>query len=161
MRVLGVDPSLSCTGVALIDDGKVTHLELIRTNDKSPIEERLEKIYSSFRLIVEKLKPELVVFEDQYGGRNMQSTIKLVQARAVMALAATQCGCKIGRITPTAVKKAVAFYGNASKEDIIRNISMRYPEFALLSSKFKKRDDLADAVAIADSYLRLNQERAG
>lgn len=154
MIVYGVDPSLSSSGIAWITDGDLTGFAKIVTPAKRPLPERLKTIYDQFCGLLDRLRPDVVVMEDQYAGKNVKTYAKLNQVRGVMVLAVAQKGIDFVTFTPTQIKRTVAGKGNASKDDIITAVKDLYPGFnRYLSSISGKIDDIADAIGIAHTYL--------
>ena len=68
MRILGIDPGLTNTGYGVIDivDREYRAVEggVVRTKSGVPMEERLFKIYSVIREVIQEFNPDAVAIED-------------------------------------------------------------------------------------------------
>src|SRR5690554_2503157 len=86
MIILGVDPGSRITGFGVVKrtGQKVEYVVsgCIPTGD-GPLAERLEKIFSSVSEIIETYQPEQFAIEQVFMGKNVDSALKLGQARGV------------------------------------------------------------------------------
>ena len=104
---------------------------------------RLGKIYQTVADLAARFVPQESAVEDVYGGRNIQSALKLGQARGAAIAALCQAGLPPSEYTPPTVKKALVGSGRAEKEQValmvrhILQITQAIPE------------DAADALAVA------------
>jgi crossover junction endodeoxyribonuclease RuvC len=108
-------------------------------------EARLRVIYDGVHDVLLKHSPDLVVLEDLYAEYQFPRTALLMaHARGVVCLAAGQCGVPVMALAPAEVKRAVAFNGAASKDQIQRSIGR------LLGLAAPPRPShVADALALA------------
>ena len=89
--------------------------------------------------------PDLVVLEDLYAEYKFPRTALLMaHARGVVCLAARQCGVPVMALAPAEVKRAVAFNGAASKDQIGRSIGR-----LLGLAEPPRPSHVADALALA------------
>lgn len=149
MRILGIDPGSVITGIGIVDfknnsDLKLIYCDAICLNPKSDISARLKNIYDNCIKIIKKYKPHELAIETAFYGKNIQSTLKLGQARGVVIIAALNMGLSISEYSPREIKKSVTGNGSASKEQVqymikkILNIKIN-PQFI----------DSSDALAVA------------
>jgi crossover junction endodeoxyribonuclease RuvC len=119
MRVLGIDPGTVVTGYGVIDeeDQRLFYVASggINTTSKLSVSKRLKKIFDGLTVVIEDYQPQAVVVENTFVAKNMQTALKLGQARGVALLAAEHAGLPVFEYTPTQVKLAVTGYGAASK----------------------------------------------
>ncbi|MGM0442884.1 MAG: crossover junction endodeoxyribonuclease RuvC [Fibrobacterota bacterium] len=148
MIIVGVDPGTRSTGFGVLRaQGARIRCEeygIIRTDAKKDMSRRLHEIYLSLQSILVTWEPDLVAVEKAFMGKNVQSALKLGQARGVILLAAQESGARIAEFAPTAVKKSVVGSGRAEKgqvEFMVRRL--------LGLSDRKIRDDAFDALGIA------------
>ncbi len=154
MRVLGIDPGISCTGYAVLDqndDGIVSLVELgvIRTVPADPLPKRLKTIYEGVEEVINSLEPGHLAVETVFVGRNVQSALKLGQARGTAIVAAARSGLDVLEFSPREVKQNITGNGNASKEQVQFMVTS-----ILKLTKVPKPNDAADAVAIALSFIQ-------
>ena len=91
-----------------------------------------------------KYKPDEFAIETAFYGKNIQSTLKLGQARGVAIIAALNSNLKISEYSPREVKKSVTGNGASSKEQV------KYMVNCILSTgKMEIPVDSSDALAIA------------
>lgn len=149
-RVLGLDLSLSATGVAVLQNNKsVVHLDCIRTapKDGSHIE-RASYISSHIVEIYNKYRPQLIVIEEYaYSRYTHMSTLGelggIVKYELWGASGVPNCWITIGS---TACKKHTTGSGGASKQDMIEAMAEYFPD------KYRSLmwdDNVADAMALA------------
>lgn len=149
MRILGIDPGSVITGIGIIDckndsDVKLISCDAVSLNPKSEISGRLKTIYDSCIKVIKKFKPDELAIETAFYGKNIQSTLKLGQARGVVIIAALNMGLTVSEYSPREIKKSVTGNGSASKEQVqfmikkILKIKVN-PEFI----------DSSDALAVA------------
>ena len=148
MMILGIDPGYAIVGYGLIDYRNnhftVVDYGAILTDAGTPFNERLEKIYDSLTVIIEKYKPEAMSVEKVFYNSNAKTVIDVSQARGVIMLAAQKNKVPVFEYTPLQVKQSVVGYGRAEKKQI-QEMTRRI----LALEKIPKPDDTADALAMA------------
>ncbi|MCX7877524.1 MAG: crossover junction endodeoxyribonuclease RuvC, partial [Ignavibacteria bacterium] len=105
---------------------------------------RLKKIYDTLTEIISKYQPVEFAIETAFYNKNVQSTMKLGQARGVSILAAANNFINIAEYSPREIKKSVTGTGNASKEQV-KFMICKLLNIKSLPSKF----DISDAIAVA------------
>ncbi|MEC7838946.1 MAG: crossover junction endodeoxyribonuclease RuvC [Chlamydiota bacterium] len=159
MIIIGVDPGTVVTGYGIISfkGNEVIALEYgcIRPSGKKHVNDRCLIIHNGIEALIQKYQPDALAVETQYVSKNVQSTLKLGMAKAVVILAALRAGVKVEEYTPTTAKKAVTGKGGASKEQVQGMIQR-----LLNLSEIPQPEDAADALALAICHaqkLRFNQ----
>ena len=153
MLILGLDPSLSCTGWGIVrsEGSRLSHIAngQIATNAKAPISERLAVLQAGLAEVIRAYGPDRAAAEEIFLNKNPQSTIKLAQARGAVLAACGAAGLDVTEHAARSVKKAVVGTGGAEKAQVqaMRKILLPGAEIA--------GADAADAlaVAIADAHL--------
>jgi len=146
MRVLGVDPGLGRTGVAVVD-GSPGQLSLVHAArlDTVPQTVEINRLVSLFEMVtaaVREHNPEVAAVEQLFFSTNRQTAMRVAEARGVILLALARAGLAVHEYTPGQVKQAVCGYGGARKPQVMR---MTLHLLQLDSSS----DDVADACAVA------------
>ena len=149
LRILGVDPSLTCTGYGLIDVGgtqiAVCEAGVIRTSPGLPLAIRIRDIYQCCQELFDKFSPDVMAIEQLHSAyKHPRTAILMAHARGAMLLCAAQHGVPVEGYSPTRVKKTLAGTGHASKRQIQRVVQQ---ELGL--SSVPEPDDVADALAVA------------
>lgn len=122
MLVLGVDPGSRVTGFGLVEK-EGAGLTCIRSGIISlpgeiPFYERIHRIYHSMTEIMNRHQPAQLAIEDCFFAKNVKSSMKIGHARGAVLIAAVECGLEIFEYSPLEIKKAIAGYGSASKEQV-------------------------------------------
>lgn len=154
MIVLGLDPSLSCTGWGVIraEGSRISHIAngQVPTDAKAPMAERLHHLHDAIAAVIATYQPDRVAVEEVFSNKNPQSTLKLAQARGAVLAACGQAGVAVREHAARAVKKAVVGTGGAEKAQVQAMLKILLPGAQVSGA------DAADAlaVAIADAHLK-------
>ena len=145
-RIIGIDPGSRSTGYGVIDSDGLRHIYVTSgyvkiTGDALP--DRLGMIFDEISIIIEKWQPQTMGIEQVFVNRNVDSALKLGQARGAAICAGTNAKLDVGEYTPRAIKKAVVGNGSADKEQIQQMMKL------LLKLDFEPQSDEADGLAIA------------
>ncbi len=153
MLILGLDPSLSCTGWGVIrtEGSRISHVANgeIKTDTKAPIADRLHHLHDAIRAVVETHAPDHAAAEEVFLNKNPQSTMKLAQARGAVLAACAAGGLAVNEHAARLVKKSVVGTGGADKNQVQAMLKILLPGATIAGG------DAADAlaVAIADAHL--------
>ncbi|MFZ1741323.1 MAG: crossover junction endodeoxyribonuclease RuvC [Pontixanthobacter sp.] len=153
MIILGLDPSLSCTGWGVVrsEGSRLTHVAngQIKSDAKAPMAERLAALQSGVAAVIAEYAPDRASAEEVYLNKNPQSTLKLAQARGAVLAACGAAGLSVNEHAARLVKKAVVGTGAAEKVQVQSMIKVLLPGTKVAGA------DAADAlaVAIADAHL--------
>jgi crossover junction endodeoxyribonuclease RuvC len=146
VRVLGVDPGTQTMGWSVLQvEGK--NIEIVESGVYRPKKkdriERLVEIHNFTLELVKKYSPNIVSIEDTFFGKNVQSMIKLGEARSSAILAAALSGVDVATFAPREIKMALVGNGNATKEQVAFMVR------TLLNFKADCPLDQSDAIAAA------------
>ncbi len=148
MKIIGIDPGTLFTGYGVIkyENNKLFFLEsgIIKTDSKLAIPIRLQNIFNEISRIMKIHRPDTFAIETAFAGKNIQSALKLGQARGVALLSATNLNIPVFEYSPREVKKAIVGKGNASKEQV----KFMVATLLNLKKEIKKLDE-TDALSIA------------
>ncbi|MBX7481571.1 crossover junction endodeoxyribonuclease RuvC [Qipengyuania qiaonensis] len=153
MLILGLDPSLSCTGWGLIraEGPRIAHVAngQVPTDAKAPMAVRLAVLQAALSEVIVVHQPDRAAAEEIFLNKNPQSTLKLAQARGAVLAACGIAGLTVNEHAARLVKKAVVGTGSADKRQIEAMLKMLLPGAPVSGA------DAADAlaVAIADAHL--------
>jgi len=93
--------------------------------------------------VAREYEPKQISLEKVFLARNVQSALKLGQVRGVALLAAAQRDIAVAEYTSVQIKKAVAGYGHAGKEQVQQMVA------SILKLADRPQEDAADALAAA------------
>ena len=146
--ILGIDPRTAVCGwgIVAVAGNRVRSVAhgCWRTSTNDSRASRLAQLVDGFEAVREQYKPTHVAIEEAFGGRNIQSALRLGEARGALLVAASRAQLPIEEYSPATVKKCVVGNGRADKEQvqfmIQRLLALDAPPTPL---------DASDALAIA------------
>jgi crossover junction endodeoxyribonuclease RuvC len=151
--ILGVDPSLSCTGWGIVakQGSRLSHIAngQIKTDPRAPLAERLVTLDRELTVVILRHRPDAAAVEEVFVNKNPQSTLKLGQARGVCLLAAARAGLPVSEYATRLVKQAVVGTGGAEKAQVQAMLGVLLPGVKLAGA------DAADALAVAIAHAHL------
>ena len=150
--ILGLDPSLTCTGWGVIrsEGSRLSHIAngQIATDAKAPMTERLAQLQRELAVVIEQYRPARGACEEVFLNKNPKSTLKLAQARGSVLAACGAHGLDVREHAARYVKKSVVGTGAAEKRQVQAMLKVLLPGVTIAGA------DAADAlaVAIADAH---------
>jgi len=156
VRIIGVDPGLSNTGYAVVDDLGRNRVPVeggvCRTRASDPLERRLLSIYRDMRDVLEEFRPDAMAVEDLHTRyRNLKTAIVMGHARGVVCLAAAEFSIPVFHYQPTRAKNLVTGSGRAGKEQVQRAVAVH-----LNLGEQTPNEHVADAFAIAICHAMMS-----
>ncbi len=145
-RILGLDPGSLRTGYGLIDCTASGERHIangciqVRGGDFLM---RLRHIFEAIALLINEHRPDEIAIERVFVHKNIDSALKLGQARGAAICAAVALGASAHEYAPRAIKLAVSGFGAAEKSQVARMV------VALLGLEQRPSADAADALAVA------------
>jgi crossover junction endodeoxyribonuclease RuvC len=155
LRILGIDPGSRRMGYAVIElIGKqprcLFHDTLVII--ECSLAEKLGLIFKAISGVIQDYQPDEVAIEQVFLEKNVQSALKLGQARGAAIAAVGFCHLPLAEYAARQIKQAVVGFGGAEKEQV--QLMVR----SLLKLTERLPPDSADALAIAlcHSFQRTN-----
>jgi crossover junction endodeoxyribonuclease RuvC len=150
--VLGIDPGTVATGWGVVEasGSGLRHLGhgTINSSSAEPQAVRLSRIYRGLAKVLLDYRPGGVSLEKLFFAKNVQSALKLGQARGVALLAAAEHGIQVHEYTAVEIKSAVVGFGHATKPQVQMMIA------SLLRVAGRVPADASDALAAAICHLQ-------
>ena len=148
MRVLGVDPGVARTGVAVVAGSPgqlhLVHAECIGTDLDAPDAVRLTQLLEAIELTCAAHAPDEAAVEQLFFATNRQTAMRVAEARGVVLCGLARCGLAVAEYTPAQVKEVLTGWGGAAKAQVGRMTR------ALLDvESIDGPDDVTDACAVA------------
>ena len=88
MKILGIDPALTCLGWGIIrlNSPKIEYVDsgIVKTTAKELMWHRLSTISSSIEAIIELYKPDAIAMEETFINKNPTSSLKLGYVRGAL-----------------------------------------------------------------------------
>jgi len=149
--ILGIDPGSVVTGWGVVQATGSSLLHVghgtINSSNAEPQAQRLSRIFRELTKVLRQFNPDAVSLEKVFFAQNVQSALKLGQARGVALLAAAECGIEVHEYTAVEIKSAVVGFGHATKQQVQMMIS------SLLRVSGRVPADAADALAASICHL--------
>jgi crossover junction endodeoxyribonuclease RuvC len=165
MRVLAIDPSLRCTGFALLERvngrnlgtaGAVRTLEYgtIKNRPNIPGSSCLVAIRDRLAELIHKYEPDSGAIESTIYVQSYKTAITLGAVRGAVIIAMAERGLPIYEYAPRRVKQAVVGKGAAAKQQV--GFMIR----AMLGLTENPPPDAADALAIGLTHFQTHDAAA-
>ncbi len=149
-RVLGLDPGSRATGYGVIEYGAggphYVSSGTIRASGQD-FAARLREIYAGVAGVVAEYRPDELAIERVFVNRNVDSALKLGQARGAALAATFAHPVPVYEYAPREVKLAVVGTGSAEKVQVQKMVTV------LLALRGRMAADAADALAIALCHI--------
>lgn len=153
MIIIGLDPSLTCTGWGVVAKAgsRISHVAngQVRTDASLSMAERLVQLDRELTDVVLRHTPDAGAVEEVFVNVNPQSTLKLGQARGVAMLALARAGMPVAEYPTKVVKKALVGTGGAAKTQVQAMLKVLLPGVKLAGA------DAADALAVAITHANM------
>jgi crossover junction endodeoxyribonuclease RuvC len=124
LRVLGVDPGVARTGVAVVEGApgalRLVHAECVESSADEPDPQRLHRLFATLDRLVVEHRPDAAAVEQLFFAANRESALRVAQARGVAVCALARAGVAVAEYTPAQVKEAVTGWGGADKAQVAR-----------------------------------------
>jgi crossover junction endodeoxyribonuclease RuvC len=143
--VYALDLSLNSTGIGIFtNDGQVVKLLTIDTKSEKEDKLKLSAIGKAFSILIRNYKPSVVIIEQGFSlfNRSTQAIFKVHGLANYMFSDFEQI-----YYPATTVKKEITGKGNATKEEVRKEILKKYPEVEFASL------DESDAYAVAMTFF--------
>jgi crossover junction endodeoxyribonuclease RuvC len=149
--ILGIDPGTVVTGWGVVQaiGSSLRHVGhgTINSSHAEPQAVRLSRIFNGLVKVLREYRPDGVSLEKVFFAQNVQSALKLGQARGVALLAAAEQGLDVHEYAAVEIKSAVVGFGHATKQQVQMMIG------SLLRVSGRVPADAADALAAAICHL--------
>jgi crossover junction endodeoxyribonuclease RuvC len=150
--VLGIDPGTRVLGYGAIVIGsrgpRLLAAGVLRARD-GDVPARLGRLRGELDLLFERLAPDVIVVEQAFAARNVQSALRIGEGRGVVLCCAAHRGAQIVQYAPAVAKKSLVGSGAADKSQVARMVEH------LLGRKSKDLPlDASDALALALCHVQ-------
>jgi Holliday junction resolvasome RuvABC endonuclease subunit len=146
--VLALDVSSRSTGFAVLRQGRWNKSSvsygLLKIPSTEPLGQRLVTFRDQIQKLLRTVKPDVVVIEDVFSGRNV-STMKLLARFNGVAIEASRRYLKKEPVIALTTKVRAFLECGPKKEDAFKYICDRYN----LDWSFSKMNDVTDALCLA------------
>ncbi len=131
MKTLGVDLSLTHTGVVALDDGKLLLKKSILTKPagKRPVDEinRLQSIVDQICFVIDSVQPNIVAIEGlAFMSRKTTALAQLAGLNYLLRRELMRRGIGFVIVAPSSLKKFITDKGNAQKDEMMEAVYKRW-----------------------------------
>ena len=153
MRILAIDPGYERLGIAIVEKlpkqkETLLYSACVQTSKELPHAERLLRLASEVRRVIDECEPEAVAIESLFLVVNQKTAMKVAEARGAVLVEAARAGLPVHEYTPLQIKIAVTGYGRSEKAQVTEMVKK------LISLPAGKRlDDEYDAIAVGLTCL--------
>lgn len=139
-------------GIAVLEKGKLLYHGVETLQGKRGPHERLRIARKTVLRLIRDFRPKIVAYEKTFFGRGRNTALLNVLADEIPAIALRK-GLKVLGFAPSTVKKQVCGNGQASKVQVARAVTRRFPSlnvYLTQDRKWKERyhSNRFDAVAV-------------
>ena len=155
--LLGIDPGTVVMGYGVVKQVQqhlsVVQYGVIHLHHYTTHALKLQKIFERVGALVDDFKPDKMVLEALFYGKNIQSMLKLGRAQGVAMAAALAREVPIVEYAPRKIKQAITGQGNATKKQVAHMLMSllklpSMPDFL----------DASDALAVAVCHAYQKQQ---
>jgi crossover junction endodeoxyribonuclease RuvC len=163
IRILGVDPGSQRTGIAMLEFHLPKAGSFQQMNQIKPLQagvlsakstdfhQRILEITSSFETHLLESRPDFVVFEKVFLGKNPDSAFKLGHIRGALMVAALKHRVVLHEMATRKVKKIVTGNGGSEKKQVLLSLCH---SLKISPEAFENlTEDASDALALAYAFV--------
>jgi crossover junction endodeoxyribonuclease RuvC len=154
--ILGIDPGTTGMGYAFLATSSERALLLecgvVDVRASTTAAERLLAIAEALDELIRRHRPAVLAVERLFFNKNVQTAMRVSEARGVAMLCGARAGLEVLEYTPQEVKISVTGSGRADKHAIQRML----PHLVALDAPITQ-DNVADAIAIALTHAQRAQ----
>ena len=152
MKILGIDPALSCLGWGVIYSSppSITYVGsgIIKTKPSTLMHLRLSDITCCLEQIIDLYQPQAIAMEETFINMNPSSSLKLGYVRGAIMAMVGKTKLPFYEYKPNKIKKTIVGVGHAEKEQVKHMVKL-----VISGSTDDICFDQADALAIAYTCL--------
>lgn len=155
MKVLGVDASLRCTGLGVVEgnatQARALMFDTVKMSAKARHSACLAAIRERMDAVLAEHQPEAASIEAGFFAKNAKVAMILGEVRGVVIASCAAAGVPVFEYTPRTAKQHVTGWGAAPKEQVGKMIVSR------LGLAEMPPEDAADALALALCHLSMGR----
>ena len=150
--VLGIDPGSRVLGYGALVLGRegprLLACGILRTSGQVAGAGRLGDLRQQLDGLFERLRPRHVVVEEAFAALNVQSALRIGEARGVVLAGAVCSGAEVSQYPPAVAKRALVGNGRADKHQVARMVAHELGQAELAVPL-----DATDALALALTFV--------
>jgi Holliday junction resolvasome RuvABC endonuclease subunit len=156
-RILAIDPGTREMGVAVFENGRLLYSGVETFRRLPSPAERLKQARATLERLLADFRPAILTVEKTFIGKSRKAALLNVLVNQICALG-WRNEIVVQTFAPNTVKKIVAGYGWARKEEVARAVARQFPKLTAFlppDRNWKRRHQLNmfDAVALGIACL--------
>jgi Holliday junction resolvasome RuvABC endonuclease subunit len=149
MKILAIDQSYTSTGIIILDEDRIEHVEIFKTKKELLIFTRAHNITTHILSLVKHYEPDIIAIEGLAFGMRGNATRDLAGLQfAIITVIQEQYGYTIDILAPLTVKKFATGSGKAKKMEMFNALPQEVKDL-FVGKGWKKTTGLSDAT---DAY---------
>lgn len=155
MKICGIDPSTTCSGAAIIDNGKLTVHEIFNLKKNRDTFDRIGTMIFELGDFIQKQKPDVVYVEDP-NGKSAKIAKMISNVIGGIMYACYVIDCKLEVLTASQWRSVLGIKLADGGKHLTRT-DLKKEDIAWVQNRYgiKCGDDEADAICIANAGLLL------
>ena len=156
IRLISLDCSTKCSGLAVWDNGKYIESHVIDMSKIKDVEERQKQMGLELWKGLDYYCPSIVYIEDTYCHGNPEVQKKLNRIQGVIFAWCITNNAEFYCIMPSAWRKYIPEFPNGKGRKELKNFSVKY-----VTDKYgfvPTTDDQSDAILIGEGVLRMYEK---
>lgn len=153
---LGIDPGTRVLGYGALvvrgNEPRFLAAGVLRASASLPVPRRLASLGADLQRLLVRLRPSVVVVEEAFAARNIQSALRIGEGRGMVLAAAARENREVIQYPPAVAKHTVAGSGGASKEQVAAMVAR-----SLGLKEAPSPLDASDALALALTHVYKNR----
>ncbi len=151
MKICGIDPSTTCSGAAIIDNGKLTVHEIFDLKKNRDTFDRIGTMIFELGDFIQKQKPDVVYVEDP-NGKSAKIAKMISNVIGGIMYACYVCGCEFELLTASQWRSVLGIKLSSGGKHLTRE-ELKKEDIAWVRDKYgiECGDDEADAICIANA----------
>ena len=146
--VLGIDPGTLVMGYGAVAQTaagpRLVAAGELRQPSSRAVPERLAGLRADLDELLQRLDPDVVVVEEAFAQKNIQSALRIGEGRGVVLSSAAAIGAEVVQLSPASARKRVVGNGAADKTQVAKMVA------AILGvDEIPGTLDVSDALALA------------
>lgn len=154
---MGIDPSSSCSGVAIVNEGKIEYSTHVVHSPDMPIQRNMNLFLKFLWKLQKESQVEGLVIERVSVSWNVNTIRKIAYFEAMGLLLAAQEAIYVSQVQATKARRIVLGRGTLSKEASFEVVKAKFPRWKFYS-KAEPAMDEADAIVLALAGRELYEE---
>ena len=155
-RLISLDTSTKCSGVATFDNCKLVDYQLFDFHKEKDVERRIDMMGKELLSYLKKQKPDIIWIEHPQGqGSNVSMVGKLCEILGIVRAYAIEKKVDYHEIMPSEWRKYAKFDQGKKERDQLKQMSIQYVKD---NFDIDVTDDISDAISIGCAVINYFDE---